>query len=285
MKRVLILIGACCLACFLLSGCQLFERKHQAGVAVELDGHYLYETTIDSLTLGLKGEDSIRVVQQFISQWAKDVLMYEAVSGQLSPEKNQELEAMVGAYRRSLYVHTYEEYLVAARMPKGVADSTVAQVYSRMPERFRLSESIVKGMLIVVPNGAPKMGELRESMEKMSMDNIEKYAYQYATGYELFVDRWMTATDLLLQMPFGREDLDAKLRDQKQQIEVSDSIKTYILQVTDKHLRGEQMPLDYARPEIEKLVLSGRQTEFLQKERERLYQEAVQEKRIKFNQQ
>ncbi len=92
----------------------------------------------------------------------------------------------------------------------------------------------------------------------------------------------MTASDLLLHMPFERDNMDAQLRDRKQ-IEVSDSTKTYILQVTDKHLRGEQMPLDYARPEIEKLILSGRQTEFLQKERERLYQEAIQDKRIKFN--
>ena len=66
------------------------------------------------------------------------------------------------------------------------------------------------------------------------------------------------------------------------QIEKSDSVKTYLLQVTDKHLRGEQMPIEYARPEIEKIVLSTRQVEFLQKERERLYNEAIQKGTIKF---
>ena len=58
--------------------------------------------------------------------------------------------------------------------------------------------------------------------------------------------------------------------------------KTYLLQVTDKKLRGEQMPIDYARPRIEKIVLSTRQVEFLQKERERLYNEAIQKGTIKF---
>ena len=282
MKRVFIVVWSCSLAFFLLSGCQLLERKHQAGVAVELDGHCLSETTLDSLTLGLSGEDSLRVAQQYISQWAKDILMYEGVSGQMSPEEKAELESLVESYRHRLYVHAYEESLIAQRMPKEVADSVVEQVYARVPERFRLSESIVKGMLIVIPNDAPKINELRENMDKQNMDNIEKYAYQYATGYELFVEKWMNASDLLLHMPFERDNLDVQLRDRKQ-IEVSDSTKTYILQVTDKHLRGEQMPLDYARPEIEKLILSGRQTEFLQKERERLYQEAIQDKRIKFN--
>ena len=286
MKRIAIALWTCCLACFLLHGCQLFERRQQAGLAVELDGHYLYETTLDSLTLGLSGEDSMHIVQQYISQWAKDILMYESVSN-----RSEELEAMVDAYRRSLYMHAYEEALVSMRMPKTVADSTIEQMYARMPERFRLNESILKGTLIVVPNGAPKIKELRDKLGSLhnaksadnskAMDFIEKYAYQYASGYELFTNKGMTSSDLVQYIPLDHEDLEAQLRAQSQ-IEMSDSAQTYILQVIDKRLRGEQMPLEYARPEIEKLVLSSRQNEFLQKERERLYQEAIQEKRIKF---
>jgi hypothetical protein len=68
----------------------------------------------------------------------------------------------------------------------------------------------------------------------------------------------------------------------KNQIEKADSTKTYLLQVTDKKLRGELMPVEYARPRIEKIVLSTRQVEFLQKERERLYNEAIQKGEIKF---
>ena len=40
--------------------------------------------------------------------------------------------------------------------------------------------------------------------------------------------------------------------------------------------------IELPRPEIEKIVLNARQVEFLQKERERLYNEAIQEKKIQF---
>ena len=113
------------------------------------------------------------------------------------------------------------------------------------------------------------------------MDDIEKYAYQNASGYELFTDRWLTTTDMLQHMPIERNDLETKLKT-KNQIEVADSTKTYLLQITDKHMRGEQMPFEYARPEIEKLVLTERQVDFLQKERERLYNEAIQQKKVIF---
>ena len=166
-------------------------------------------------------------------------------------------------------------------MPKTVADSTVVQIYAQMPDRFVLDESIVRGMLVVIPADAPKADKLRGWMAKQELDAIEKYAYQNASGYELFLDKWLTTTELLAQIPIERAELESKLKAQDQII-VSDSIKTYMLQTTQKHLRGEQMPIDYARPQIEKIVLNTRQVEFLNKERERLYNEAIQSKKIKF---
>lgn len=265
------------LTCFLLCGCAVFEKKQQSGAAVEVNGHYIYRSTLDSLTLGLSSEDSLRVVQQYVTQWAKDVLLYDKAKSHAAPE----LDALVESYRRTLYVQAYEQHLVERRMPKTVPDSMVRQVYERMPERFVLDESIVKGILVVVPAEARDIAKLRSWMTKEMFDEIEKYAYKNASGYELFTDRWSTTTELLIQIPIDRNELESKLK-QKNQIELSDSLQTYILQVTEKRLRGEQMPLEYARPQIEKIVLNARRVDFLNKERERIYNEAIQDKKVIF---
>lgn len=275
MKKMRILIAV--VASFLLVGCAAYEKKNQSGAAVEVNGQYLYRSTLDSLTLGLNPEDSMRVAQQYISAWAKDILIYDNAKS----HTNSAIESQVEDYRRALYVHAYEEYLIERRMPKNVADSTVVQLYGQMPDRFKLDESIVKGILVVVPIDAPKADKLRGYMAKQELDKIEKYAYQNASGYELFLDKWLTATELLMQIPVERAELETALKN-KNQIEFADTVKTYLLQVTDKHLRGEQMPLEYARPQIEKIVLATRQVDFLQKERERLYNEAIQNREIKF---
>ena len=283
-RKISVLV--CILAGFLLSGCHVFERKQQAGAAVEVCGQYLYQSTLDSLALGLTGEDSIRVVQQYIGQWAKDILMYDNAT----KRTNQEIEALVEDYRRSLYVHAYEQHLVDKNMPKAIADSAIQQIYDAQPDRFKLKESIVQGMLIVVPNGTPDIQKIRQRLDAAGksgdispkeMDEIEKYAYQYASGYELFVDRWETTSELLTYIPLERNELENMLRQQKQ-IEYSDSTKTYLLQVTKKYMRGEAMPIGYAQPEIEKIILSRRQVEFLQREREKIYQDAIREKKVIF---
>jgi hypothetical protein len=276
-KHLIGAILACCLIAWTLSGCQAFQKKQQSGAAIELNGQYIYRSTLDSLTLGLSSEDSMRVAQQYISQWAKDILFYEQAQG----NRSERIEQMVEDYRRTLYAQAYEEWLVERRMPKGVPDSTIAQVYAQMPDRFRLDESIVKGILVVVPTDAPKLAQLRTWLGKQDMDAIEKYAYQNASGYELFTDSWKTTTDLLTHMPIERGELESALKG-KDRIEISDSLQVYLLQITDKHLQGSPMPLEFARPRIEETILHSRQVEFVQKERERLYNEAIQDRKIVF---
>ena len=275
MKRTWIIVAA--MACFLLYGCQAFEKKQQSGAAVELNGHYLYRSTLDSLTLGMNSEDSLRAAQQYIRQWAQDILLYDATMS----HTNAQIETMVEDYRRTLYAQAYEERLVDKRMSKTITDSTVLALYQQMPERFKLDESIMKGMLVVVPSDAPNIQKLRQWMAAQSLDKIEKYAYQNASGYELFTEQWKTTTEIIRLVPTERADLENRLKGTNH-IEVADSSKIYLLQITDKNMRGEAMPVEYAHPQIEQIILNARRVEFMRKERERLYNEAIQERKIHF---
>jgi hypothetical protein len=272
-------------AVIVLSGCNAINRKYQQGSAVEVNGKHLYYSTLDSLTLGFSGEDSIRIAKQFISQWAKDILMYDKAKARTTAN----IERLVEDYRRALYVHAYEEYLVERYMPKVILDSTITHIYEQS-NQFLLDESIIKGLLLVYPNDAPKTQQLKqwtsrigngEAITAEEMDQIEKYAYQNASGYELFTDRWLTTSDILKYIPIERADLE-KAISKYNQIELSDSTKTYLLQLNAKYLKGEKMPLEYAEPEIKKLILNQRQYEFLQKERERIYNDAIQQQKIIF---
>lgn len=264
-----------------LASCNLFRQHQHDDSAVELSGHYLSYRTLDSLTSGLSAEDSASVAEHYVRRWAKDILLYDHA---MEPA-DKSIEAMVEDYRRSLYVHAYEQRLVAHRMPKEVDDSTVQAVYARFPERFTLRESIAEGLLLVVPTAAPHLEKTRRTLlkhEEGYLEHIEKYAYQYATAYELFDDHWLTAQQLMLYLPLERDELTTLLA-QHSLIELQDSLSTFLLLVTDKHLAGEPMPIDYARPAIEELVLRQRQVGFLESEYDRLYDDALRRHKIVFH--
>jgi hypothetical protein len=276
MKKTTIIL----LVLTLLVGCDRLDIKRLQGVVAECNGESLLATEIEALTLGLSAEDSAQVAEQYVHQWAINLLMKDVIRG----NQNKEIERLVAEYRRSLYQHEWEQHLVARRMSQHVEDSVVLAYYEANKHHFVLRETILRGVLLVVPNGAPSMDQLKryivEPQDEEHIEWVEKYAYQYASGYELFLDEWKTANQILLRMPFEEDNLQKQLKQQRQ-ITMQDSLNSYILQVVDVYVKGEQMPIDYARKEIEKIILSQRQVDFIESERENLYNNAIQSGKLK----
>ena len=264
----------------LLGSCSLFNRKHNVGAVVEVNGHYLESTELAQLTAGLSGEDSAAVSDAFIRQWATEILMYEKAQDKVD---GAPLEALVEDYRHSLYTHAYEEYMVAHSHLQ-VPEADIDSFYESHKNHYILEDPIMRGLLLIVPNGTPDLDKLKKQMQEPNEENIEKiekYAYRYATGYELFTDEWKTLNQLLLWIPSDKNTINKSIK-QNRQLVLADSISTYILQVTDLRMAGEPMPVEYARAEIEPVLLREITSAYIKSERERVYDDAVRFQKVKF---
>lgn len=266
--------------CYLCNGCQLYEEKRKSGTIAEYNGKTITQEQINNLTAGLNPQDSARVAQQYIQQWATSLIEYDIAKDQT----NKNIEQLVDDYRRSLYLHEYETRLIAQRMSRAMEDTLIQTFYQTHQQHLILSETILQGLLLVVPNQAPKLDELKKKIQHPEIEEniewIEKFAYQYAVGYELFIDDWKTTSEIFVLMPLEQDNLDKQLKN-KRQIEIQDSINTYLLQVTDLHMKGDEKPITYARKEIEEILLRQRQVEFIQQERNKLYNKAIETGKLK----
>ena len=281
MKKNRLYISAISIAVLCLGGCNLFQRDVKEGAVVQVGNQYLYQTDLDALTqYAATPEDSARYAEQYIRHWATDILQYQEGKNHSTPE----IEALVEAYRRSLYVAEYERHIVDKRMSKAINDAEADTFYVHHQDRFILQENILQGALLVVPQDAPGLPELRKRLidltDEANLEYIEKYAYQYAGGYELFAQQWRTGNQILMRMPSNKWQ---KNLTSGKQYEERDSTSLYLLQVTDCRLAGEPMPLDYARTTIDKMILAERRVAFLQAQREQLYDEAVRFGKVRFN--
>lgn len=264
----------------LLCSCRFFERRETEDAAVQIGQAVLTRSEIEEVTSDASDQtDSLAKAEAFIRQWAEDVLFYEKAT----VNKDARLEQMIEQYRRDLYLHAYEERLVRQKMNHEVSDVEVQGFYDRHSDMFVLEEPLIKGLLLVVPNGTPDMTKLRKWLAKSSeeIENIEKYAYAYATGYELFTDEWLRADAIRQHIPFSSVAELGQALKHKQLIEVTDTMQTYLLQVTDKRLVGEEMPIEYAEKEIKNILLYERQAAFLRAQKATLYKEADMLFRIK----
>ena len=161
-------------------------------------------------------------------------------------------------------------------MPKNVKKDSIRAFYEANPDLFLLREDILKGVLMIVPVGAPHTERVKKWLQKPdeNIAHIEKYAYQYASGYQLFTREWVSGNQILMRMPITEANFAQKLKS-NDYIEMSDSAAVYMLEITDKHFVGETMPLDYAEPQIRAAILQKRQVDFIRDYRDGLYEDAL----------
>lgn len=255
---------------WLMSCQQLHEWRARGSeeVIAEVEGARLTRYDVEAVTRDLLPEDSARVAEAYVRQWVSDRLVLR----EAHDATNEQIDSLVTAYRDRLCVEAYSEQLVKKVSSRTINDSVEAY-YETHSSQFKLQESLVKGILVIVPVDAPYKNKLKGWLAKPEADNLEhleKYVYQYAQGYELFIDTWHTENQILLSMPLDRDGFRKKIQ-KGGLVEAQDSTSTYLLQVTDKLEFGEEMPLEFARPKIEKIVRAEMQQRMLQKERDKLY--------------
>ena len=91
-------------------------------MVAELGTHKMFRSELEAVTnLAVDNEDSVRMADAYIRQWATDILFYDKAHAHEDPE----LEALVDDYRRSLYVHRYEERPMCCRSTRPTKTSTV----------------------------------------------------------------------------------------------------------------------------------------------------------------
>ena len=261
-----------------LASCTLFteQRARLTGsdeVVAELGSYKLFRSELEDVTnLAKDNEDSARMADAYIRQWATDLLFYEKANAR----EDKAIETLVEDYRRSLYLHRYEEKLIERRMPKNVKRDSIKAFYEANKDLFTLHEDILKGVLMIVPTTAPHPEKVKKWLEKPeeNLEHIEKYAYQHASGYQLFTNEWVSGNQLLIRMPSDEAGFSQKLRS-NDYIEMRDSTSIYMLRLTDKHFVGETMPLDYAEPQIRAAILQKRQVDFIRSYRDALYEDAL----------
>lgn len=265
---------------WMFAGCAKLEEKRLRGVVAEYNGEVVPVEQLERLTVGLACEDSARVAEEYIRQWASEMLMWDAAMGDV----NADIERQVESYRRMLYQHAWEQRMVDQRMSRAVSDSVIINFYEMNKRHFVLHDAVLRGVLLVLPLGAPKQDELRTHLSNPSNEEdiewIEKYAYQYASGYELFLEDWRPLSEVLQYAPFEQKNIVKRLK-AGTLLEHSDTVNTYVLQLTDVCLAGDYKPIDYVRKEIEEMILSERRVDFIRGVREDLYNKALEQGKLK----
>lgn len=285
MYRLFSLSMAGLLAIHFFMGCRgkNTDSGSENDVLVKVGDHILTRAELnEALPRGLSVVDSATFADNFVKQWAEDILLYDVAAENL-PDMVR-IERMVEQYRRDLVIFEYQKQLMNEKLSREIPESEVKAYYEADPGRFKLKSGIIKGLFLKVPYNSPRINQLKKwykSGKPEAVENIEKYGLQNAVIYEYFYDRWVPFKEVMNNIPYEISDETAFLRTHHN-IEYQDSSYLYLLNISDVLTEGSEMPFDFARKQIEEILLNHRKNEFIRNTQRELYNEAFKKGEIEF---
>lgn len=276
----ILLLVMVCVACSSESG-QQTTSTDGSEILVEVGKSSLTRAQVEAIIpQGLEQHDSILAAESYIKLWIKDQLLFEKAEENLG--KDETIRELVDNYRHSLVVFTYQERLLKERLSKSVSDKELLDYYNEHNDQFKLSNNIIRGIFLVVPQSSPQLENFKKWYKNVDdIEQIEKNYLRNTSVYELFNDKWVGFEEILDRIPVKISDANSFLRTNKY-IEVQDSTNVYLLNIKDYKLQDEVAPFDYARSKVLEIMLNQRKSTFLSGVENDLYKDALQNKKIKF---
>lgn len=250
---------------------------------LEVEGKFLYLDELQQIIPpNVNKKDSAEIAQSYIKKWVTDVLLYENAKRNIVSQK--EIDELVESYRKSLTIHQYQQKMIEQRVPKEPTEEEMKAFYDQYSEQLLLKENVIKGLLLIIPGKAPKMGNVRawvQSGDTKSLESIEKYSIQNAISYDYFGDRWLPFSEILKKLPLQVED-PATYVSSHRFVEIADSTQHYFLRIESYRKSGQVEPYEMCKERITNILLNKHKADFIAKFENELYNDAVKDETVTF---
>ena len=252
---------------------------------VEIGTDVLYVEDVKQVVpLGLSEADSTLFAQQFIKNWAQDVLFYQNAIRNIPDTKD--IDRLVENYRRSLIEHEYQRRLIEQKFSSETAEEDIERFYNDNERLFVLDESLLRGLFLKISNKSHDLSDIRKLYTRQddeSFEEIEKYSIRNAARCEFFYDNWRTVAEIEVLLPAMDKPLESLIKNNGG-FEFKDEEYIYLLNVSEYAPKGGIEPLDHARSRIRGLLINSNEVSYMRKIKEDLYDAAIEKNRIIFHQ-
>ena len=250
---------------------------------LEVEGKFLYADEVQKIIPpNMNDSDSTAIANSYIRKWVTDVLMYENAKRNIT--NKEEIDELVESYRKSLTIHQYQQKMIEQRLPKEPTEEDMKAFYTQYSDQLILKEGIIKGLLLIIPQKAPKLSLVRswvQSANTKSLESIEKYSLQNAISYDYFGDKWVPFSEILKRMPLKIEDPSRYLSSNRF-VETSDSPEHFFLRIESFKLSGQVEPYEMAKERISNILINKQKADFISKFEKEIYNDAVSNETVTF---
>jgi hypothetical protein len=260
------------------SACTTTTDQEDPVVARAFDQVLRWSDLRQMVPLGLSPEDSAVMAQSHINNWVRKQVVLHKAEENLSPA-DKDFEAQLRDYRNSLVLFAYEQALVDQKLDTMISEAEVQAYYEANEANFELRDHAVKlrWFRLTAPDRkvVKRVEDLFRSPKEEKRHELEIWL---ASNGVNIIDRsaaWTYWSDLDAEFPVDLPEPHGSER-----VFLKSDSTTWFLEILELRPRNSAMPLDLVRRDIRSILLNQRKLQLIERMREDLYREALQNKDV-----
>ncbi len=254
------------IACIFLVSCNFFKETETREPIARVNDSYLYKDDVANLSAeGTSAEDSLLIVNNFITRWATQLLLIDGSERNLSEAKQEEFGKLVDQYKKDLYTKAYLEALVKKGIDTTVNASEATAFYEQNKETFKLNDELIMFRYISLPLGTVDKDDISKKFVRFSKKDrkhLDSISVQFRS-FSLNDSIWVKASQVSKRIPIITPENKQELLKKSNFVQLKDSLGLYLMQIKDVRLRNDYAPLAYVIPTIKQIIINKRKLDLI----------------------
>jgi hypothetical protein len=266
------------LFCMFLCSCDYFRPSQAPKAVARVNNTFLFQNDLENVVPeGLKGEDSLLIVNSFIERWATQELLLQTAELNLTEDQKRSFNELLLQYKNDLYTKAYLEEMVQSSIDTTLFENDLKAYYLANKENFRTTGALVKLSYINLPQDHPKLALIQKKFYEKKKKSDDKFWNQYQLQFKNFAMNdtiWVEMNQVYRKLPFITPENRNQFIMNGKAFQEKDSLDLYIVKIKDVLEKNEIAPFEYIKPTIKQVLLNKRKLEFIKKFENEMVQDA-----------
>ena len=255
-----------------------YNLKNNDGYVARVGDEFLSVEEIQELIpKNLNKQDSIRIVNNVIEEWATSKLLIQNAIINLTEIEKSQIDNKSEKYRENLIISEYRNKISNNNPDTSASKDEIELFFSENSKNFKLFEEIIKGRYVKLNKNTFNMNEIKRRFRRFNQSDksfFDSISIQLL-NYYLNDSIWINKKLFFNKIPSLEYDQSLRISKNNLFYVQEDSLALYLIKINNYKKADDYAPLEYIYNRIKEVIVSKKRIDYLNKIDKELIGDAI----------
>ena len=255
-----------------------YNLKNNDGYIARVGDEFLSVEEIQELVpKNLNKQDSIRIVNNVIEEWATSKLLIQNAIINLTEIEKSQIDNKSEKYRENLIISEYRNKISNNNPDTSASKDEIELFFSENSKNFKLFEEIIKGRYVKLNKNTFNINEIKRRFRRFNQSDksfFDSISIQLL-NYYLNDSIWINKKLFFNKIPSLEYDQSLRISKNNLFYVQEDSLALYLIKINNYKKADDYAPLEYIYNRIKEVIVSKKRIDYLNKIDKELIGDAI----------